>query len=131
MLVLSFCLGFSLVVGLGCYSVVAVCRPLSVCVVGGASLVAEHKLWGPRASVLWLKGSVVAVPRVLSTGSIAVAPRLNCSVARGIFLDQGLTVYPVLAGRFFTTEPPVKPMICVFLTQIGFPVQSPPTFSVS
>ena len=89
MLVLSFCLGFSLVVGIGCYSVVAVCRPLSVCVVGGASLVAEHKLWGPRASVLWLKGSVVAVPRVLSTGSIAVAPRLNCSVARGIFLDQG------------------------------------------
>ena len=35
-------------------------------------------------------GSVFAAPRLWSTGLIAVAQRLSCSVARGIFLDQGL-----------------------------------------
>ena len=34
-------------------------------------------------------GSVVAAPRLQSTGLIFVVPRLNCSMACGIFLDQG------------------------------------------
>ena len=39
----------------------------------------------------WLRylASVVAVPRLWSTGSIVEAHRLSCSTARGIFLDQG------------------------------------------
>ena len=45
-----------------------------------------------------------------STGSIVVAHRLSCSVACGIFPDPGIKPVspPVLAGRFFTTEPPGK-----------------------
>ena len=52
MLVLPFRLGFSLVAGIGCYSVVVVCRLLS----GGAALVAEHKLSGPGASLVVARG---------------------------------------------------------------------------
>ena len=34
-------------------------------------------------------GSVVGAPGLQSTGSIAVVHGLNCSIAYGIFLDQG------------------------------------------
>ena len=47
-----------------------------------ASLVAEHRLWGAR-------GSVVVVPEPWSTGSAVTAHGLRCSVACGIFLEQG------------------------------------------
>ena len=41
--------------------------------------------------------------------SVVVAHGLSCSVACGIFLDQGSNpVSPALAGRFFTTRPPGK-----------------------
>ena len=38
-----------------------------------------------------------------------VAHRLSCSEACGIFLDQGSNLCP-LSWRFFTTEPPAKPL---------------------
>ena len=47
-----------------------------------ASLVVEHRLQGERASV-------VVAPRLWSTGS-AVVHGLRCSMACGIFPDQGL-----------------------------------------
>ena len=47
-----------------------------------ASLAAEHRLWG-----VW--ASVVLTPRFKSTGSIVVAHGISCSVACGIFPDQG------------------------------------------
>ena len=49
----------------------------------GFSLVAEHGLCGVWASVVAGRG-------LLSTGSVVVLHRLSCSLARGIFLDQGL-----------------------------------------
>ena len=42
------------------------------------------------AQALGLGGSVVAAPRLQSTGSIAVVHGLSCSTACGIFPDQGL-----------------------------------------
>ena len=43
--------------------------------------VVEHRLQGARASV-------VAAPRLESTGSVVMVHGLSCSSARGIFLDQ-------------------------------------------
>ena len=57
-----------------------------------ASLVAEDRLWFMPASVVAAGGSVVAVPGLQSTGSIAETHGLSCSKACGIFLDQGLNV---------------------------------------
>ena len=70
---------------LGAYSVVEVHGLLSAVV----SLVASM---GPRAlrfQQLRHEGSVVVAPGLWSTGSIAVAHRLNYSAACGIFPDQG------------------------------------------
>ena len=54
-------------------------------------------------------GSVVEAPGLSSTNSIVVVQELSCSC--GIFLGQGLKlVSPALAGRFFTTEPPGRPL---------------------
>ena len=47
-----------------------------------ASLISVHGPWG-----IW--ALVVAIPGLQSTGSIVVAHGLNCSVACGIFPDQG------------------------------------------
>ena len=59
-----------------------------------ASLVAEHGLSGPWASV-------VVAPRVWSTGSVVVVLGFSCPAACGIFQDQGVkTVSPVSAGDF-------------------------------
>ena len=47
---------------------------------------------GPRAlglQKLWLVGSIAAALGLQSTGSVAVAHRLSCSEACGIFPDQG------------------------------------------
>ena len=40
--------------------------------------------------------------------SVVVAHGLSCPKACGIFLDQGLNPFPVLAGRLSTTGPPDK-----------------------
>ena len=57
------------------------CAGFSLVVV--AALVAEHGLQSVRASV-------IAAPGLQSTGSIIVVRGLSCSMAYGIFLDQGL-----------------------------------------
>ena len=57
-------------------------------------------------------GSVVAAPRLYSTGPVAVAQLLP-----GLWDLPGSGIKPVsptLAGRFFTSESPGKPMILVF-----------------
>ena len=62
-------------------------------------------------------GFIVAVPRLQSTSSIAVAQGLSCFGACGIFLDQrSNSLSLALAGGFFTTEPPGKPSFSFFLT---------------
>ena len=43
-----------------------------------------------------------------------MAHRLCCSAASGTFPDQEMS--PALAGRFFTTEPPRKPLRVVFFS---------------
>ena len=69
------------------FSLVAVSRDFSLVVVHGllfavVSLVVKHDLQGIRTSV-------VAALKLQSTGLVVVAHRLICSVACGIFLDQG------------------------------------------
>ena len=60
------------------------CSKWSYCIVARHRiLIAEHGLSGLRASV-------VAAPGLQSTGSIVVAHGLCCSMACGIFQDQGL-----------------------------------------
>ena len=68
-------------------SLAAASRAYSLAVVRGLlitepSLVARHWLQGAQASV-------VATPRLKSTGSVVGAHRLSRSVARGIVPDQG------------------------------------------
>ena len=74
---LRYCVGFSLVVESGGYSL-TVMLGLPV---AETSLV-KRGLKGTRASV-------VVAPGLYSAGSIAVASRLSCSMACGIFPDQG------------------------------------------
>ena len=90
----------------------------------GCSLIAMH---GPHCSGFsccraWAAGhmglsscSIVAVPRLESTGSVLGALGLRCSTACGVFSDQGRTLAPVVAGRCFTTEPPGRPHKFIFL----------------
>ena len=76
------------------------------------SFIAEH---GSRARGLWSLqhvGSVVAAPRLLSTGSVVLANGLSCSTACGVFPDQGSNpcLLP-LAGGFLIAEPPRKSIL--------------------
>ena len=75
------CADFSLVVESGGYSLDVVHGFL----IGEASLVMEHRLWDMQVSVVVTAG-------LKSTGSIPVAHGLSCSLACGIFLDQGLNL---------------------------------------
>ena len=54
-----------------------------------ASLVAEHGLQACGLQQLWHVGSVLVAHRLQSAGSVVVSHGLSCSVACGIFLDQG------------------------------------------
>ena len=56
--------------------------PLVVCCCG-------HGLGTLGRQHLWLTGSVVSAPRLWSTGSLVVTHGLSCSIAYGIFPDQG------------------------------------------
>ena len=59
--------------------------------------------------------SVVAVPRLQSTALMVAGPGLSCSVACGIFLDQGLEpVSPALAGNSYTLRHQGRPSCTVF-----------------
>ena len=72
---------------------------------------------------LWSTGSqhmasAAAAPGLQCTGLTAVAHGHSYSEACGILLDQGSNLCLLYrAGRFFTTEPPGKP-ICLFLNQV-------------
>ena len=58
-----------------------------------------------------MQASIVAAWGLWSTGSVVVAHGLSCSVACGIFPDQGSNLLSLaLVGGFFTTEPPGKPV---------------------
>ena len=73
----------------------------------GHSLGVVHGLLIAVASlVAGSRGRELAVPRLESTGLIAVAHMLRFFMACEIFPDQGLNLcLPALASRFFTTEP--------------------------
>ena len=96
---------FSLVAMSRDYSLVVVHRLLTAC---GFPCCRAQRL-GARLQ-LWHIDSVVAARRLYSLDSVVVAQELSCSVACGIFLDQGSIepVSPALAGEFFSTEPPGK-----------------------
>ena len=52
---------------------------------------------------------------VVASGDYSlVAHGLSCFAAWQIFLDQESKLSPALAGRFFTTEPPGKPLVNSF-----------------
>ena len=76
---LCCCMGFSLVASSRSYSLVVVCGLL----IAVASLVAEHRLYDERASV-------VAAPGLQSTGLAVMLHGLSCLAAWGLFPDQGL-----------------------------------------
>ena len=61
----------------------------------GTSLVVEHGLQVCGLQQLWHMGSVVVAHGLQSTGSVVVAHGLSCSVACGIFLDQGSNPCPL------------------------------------
>ena len=46
-----------------------------------------------RAQQFWHMGSVVVASRPQSTGLVAMVHRVSCSVACGIFPDQGLNLF--------------------------------------
>ena len=75
---LHFCRGFSLVMESRAYSLVVVLGFLFA----EALFAVEHGLWGTQDSAVGARG-------LWSTGSIVVTHRLSCSVACGIFPDQG------------------------------------------
>ena len=62
-------------------------------------------------------GSVVVARGLYSAGSVVVVHRLSCSMACGIFPDQGSnlcrTSNRALAGGFLTTAPPGKPWLFI------------------
>ena len=60
-----------------------------------ASLGTKHRLQGAKASAV-----AVQTQSMHCTGSVFVSHCLSCSVASGIFSDQGS-----VTGRFFTNEP--------------------------
>ena len=70
---------------------VALCRLL----IAVAFLVVEHGLQVLGLQQLWHVGSVVVTRGLQSAGSVVVAHGLSCSVACGIFLDQGSNWCPL------------------------------------
>ena len=60
-----------------------------------ASLVAEHGLQAHGLKQLWHKSSVVVARGLQSAGSVVVAHGLSCSMACGIFPDQGSNPCPL------------------------------------
>ena len=99
------CVGSSLPCGLfsSCSAQVSDCSGFSV---------AAHRLWMHGLQQLWHLASAVVVPRPQSTGSIVVAHRFSCSVASGIFLDQGSN--PCLLHWQVDSLPPGKPPVTFY-----------------
>ena len=62
------------------------------------------RAWAPDA-----QASVVAAPRLQSTGSVVAVHGLSCSVASGVFPNLASSPCPLhLAGRLFATGPQGK-----------------------
>ena len=59
------------------------------------SLFAEHRLWVCGLQQLQHTGSVVVTCRLQSLRALEVVHGLSCSVACGIFPDQGLNPCPL------------------------------------
>ena len=95
---LCCCVGFSLVAASGGHSPVVVCGLL----IAVASLVAEHGLQS-----LWFPGSR-AQARQLQHRGLAAPWHVGSSQTM-----EGTCVYPALAGKHLTTEPPGKSFICL------------------
>lgn len=105
------CAGFSslrrlsLVAASWGYSLVPTCEGFSL---WHPSLVAEHRLCGASLSSC---DTWTPEHRFSSCGSELFSSPETC----GIFPDQDETMSPALAGsRFFTMEPPGKPLQCLF-----------------
>ena len=73
--------------------------------VAAASRVSERRLWAHGLST-WLRGS--AARRLQSSGPTALVVTQQVGPPQG----RARTVFPTLAGRFSTTEPPGKPCVC-------------------
>ena len=75
-----------------------------------------------RAQAVGPQASAVAVPRLSSTGSIAMAHRLVALWHVGSSWTRDQTwielVSPTLAGGFSTTEPPGKPLNLLLYTSL-------------
>ena len=86
------------------------CCCLWTCHCGGFSC------WEARSPDVW--ASVVAAHRPSSTGSAVVAHGLSCSIACGIFLDQGSNIRPlhwqVDSYPLYTKEAPVIGALLTF-----------------
>ena len=79
--------------------------------------------WG--CSFLWCAGFSRCRAQALGAqAQLIVAHRLSCSVARGIFLDQGSKkkVSPALQGGILITGPPGKPHILCFWLKTPLPL---------
>jgi len=72
---------------------------------------------GLRLQKLWHTGSVVAAPRLYSTGSLVVEQRPNCSTACGIFPDQELSLlrWQGILYHWTTREVPSLMLLCTGL----------------
>ena len=127
MLGLCCCSGSSLVVASGGYSLAMVHRLL----IAVASLVAEHRLWGTHTSGLAAHGLKSCGFQALehglnSYGFQALEHGLNSCGAWTLMLCRMWDLLrlgikpksPALAGRFFTTEPPGKPIYMYINTYI-------------
>ena len=68
-----------------------------------------------RVRAVGVRASVVAVHGHSSGGCLTPGHKFSCSLAWGIFLDQGSNLSPPLAGTFFTAEPPGKPCAILFI----------------
>ena len=75
--------------------------------------------------------SVVAAPRLYSTGSVVVAHKLSCSVAYGIFPDQGWNpcllhwqIYSLLVSHRGSP-------VCIYLKEKRIVLQQLPRFQMS
>ena len=93
------------------------CRARGWAADGPGPLVAGHGLWGVSFGHRGRAGSLVGAPKPQSSGSVVVVCRLgpSCSAVCGIFLNPGSNLCLLhWRERFFTPEPPEKPVWPLF-----------------
>ena len=102
---LPCCTCFSLAVASRGYTLVAGCRLLSLQSTAlGASGLQQRRPWAQRVQLLGSRAQDLSLPRLDS----AALCRLWDLPGSGL-----KSVPPALAGGFFTTEPPGKPLQCI------------------